>query len=123
VSVIHLHGTADTNHPIDGGTGSGLAGVVFRPARDAIDAFAVADSCSPTPVFATDPANPDLTVTTWASCADATAVRYVVVQGASHAWMGHPAYSKLASSYVGEPYLDLDASRAIWSFLATHPRR
>jgi polyhydroxybutyrate depolymerase len=123
VSVIHLHGTADTNHPIDGGTGSGLAGVVFRPARDAMDAFAVADSCSLTPVFATDPANPDLTVTTWASCADAAAVRYVVVQGASHAWMGHPAYSKLASSYVGEPYLDLDASRAIWSFLATHPRR
>jgi polyhydroxybutyrate depolymerase len=123
VSVIHLHGTADTNHPIDGGAGSGLAGVAFRPARDAVEALAAADRCSPTPVPATDPTNPDLAVTTWTPCADATAVRYVVVQGASHAWMGHPAYSELASSYVGEPYPDLDASRAIWSVLASHPRR
>ncbi len=123
VSVIHLHGTADTNHPIDGGVGSGVAGVAFRPARDAVETLAAADGCSPTPVPGADPTNPDLTVTTWTPCREAATVRYVVVDGATHAWMGHPAFSELASSFVGEPYTDLDASRAIWSFLTAHPRR
>ena len=126
VSVIHFHGTADTNHPIDGGRGSGLAsvgGVVFRPARTAVDALATADGCNSTPVSSSDPSNPDLSVTTWTPCGGATAVRYVVVDGATHAWMGHPAASPRSSSYVGTPYPRLDASTAIWSFLATHPRR
>ena len=126
VSVIHLHGTADTNHPIDGGPGTGVAsasGVVFRPARDAVEALAAANVCVAEPATANDPTNPDLTVTTWAPCNGDTAVRYVVVDGASHAWMGRAPTSALASSYVGEPYMDLDASKAIWSFLAAHPRR
>jgi polyhydroxybutyrate depolymerase len=122
VSVIHLHGTADTNHPIDGGAGSGVAGVTFRPARNAVEALAVADGCDPSPTPGTDPMNPDLTVSTWTSCRDGVAVRLVVVDGATHAWMGRPASSELASGFVGEPYPGLDASRAIWSFLAAHPR-
>lgn len=123
VSVFHLHGTADTNLPIDGGPGSGIAGVAFRPARDAIDTFVAADGCAPTPTPGTDPTNPDLAVTTWSPCRAGTAVRYVVVTGATHAWMGHPAASAAAAGLVGDPYPNLDASRAIWSFLAAHPRR
>ncbi len=123
VSVIHLHGTADTNHPIGGGVGEGVSGVAFRPALDAVEALAATDGCGPAPIPGLDPANPDLTVATWAPCENDTAVRYVVVDGATHAWMGRPAQSEIASSFVGEPYPNLDASRAIWSFLATHPRR
>ena len=125
VSVLHLHGTADTNHPIDGGRGSGLAsaaGVVFRPARSAVDALAAANGCSGAPATQTDASNPDLTVSTWGPCGLGTEVRYVMVAGVTHAWMGHPGASRLASRYVGDPYPDLDASRAIWSFLAAHPR-
>ncbi len=122
VSVIHLHGTDDTNHPIDGGAGTGVAGVTFRPARDAVEAIAAANGCDPSPTPGTDPLNPDLTVSTWTPCRDGAAVRLVVVDGATHAWMGRPASSELASGFVGEPYPDLDASRAIWSFLASHPR-
>ncbi|MEY3360480.1 MAG: hypothetical protein RL531_199 [Actinomycetota bacterium] len=122
VSVFHLHGTADTNHPIAGGTGTGISGVVFRPARAAVDALANANHCTGTPKVAVDPSNSEVTSTTWSPCDGTTAVQYVVVQGATHAWMGHPAASALAASYVGEPYPKLDASRAIWSFLAAHPR-
>ena len=122
VSVVHLHGTADTNTPIDGGKGSGVAGVEFRPARAAVEALAAADGCTSEPRSSTDPANPDLTVTTWSGCGSGTEVRYVVVDGATHAWMGHPPASAAAAAYVGEPYPNLDASRAIWSFLAAHPR-
>jgi len=123
VSVFHLHGTADTNHPIDGGTGSGVSGVAFRPARTAVEALAAADGCTPTPVPGTDPANPDLAVETWSGCRAGTQVRLVAVTGASHAWMGRAAASPGAAALVGEPYPGLDASRAIWSFLAAHPRR
>ncbi len=122
VSVIHLHGTADTNHPIDGGKGSGVAGVEFRPARAAVETLAAADGCTGEPRSSTDPANPDLAVTTWSGCGGGAAVRFVVVDGATHAWMGHPAASAAAAAYVGEPYANLDASRAIWSLLAAHPR-
>jgi polyhydroxybutyrate depolymerase len=122
VSVIHFHGTADTNHPIDGGKGSGVAGVEFRPARAAVEALAAADGCNGEPRSSTDPANLDLAVTTWSGCGDGAVVRYVVVDGATHAWMGHPASSAQGTSLVGEPYPNLDASRAIWSFLAAHPR-
>jgi hypothetical protein len=37
--------------------------------------------------------------------------------------MGRPPASAAATSLVGDPYPRLDASRAIWSFLAAHPRR
>lgn len=123
VSVFHLHGSADRNHPMEGGRGSGLAGVEFRSAHSAVEAMAAADGCGSVPTPATDPSNPDLAVTTWSGCRDRTAVRLVVVDGATHAWMGHPSVSALAAAYVGEPYPHLDASRAIWSFLVAHPRR
>lgn len=122
VSVFHLHGTADTNHPINGGTGTGIAGVVFRPARAAVDAMAAANQCTGAPATSVDPSNADVTATTWSTCRGGAQIRYVIVKGATHAWMGHPAASALAASYVGEPYAKLDASRAIWSFLAAHPR-
>jgi len=122
VSVFHLHGTADTNHPIAGGTGTGIAGVAFRPARSAVDALAAANHCIGSPNASVDPSNAGVVATTWASCDGSSAVKYVVVNGATHAWMGHPAASSLAAAYVGEPYPNLDASRAIWSFLVAHPR-
>ena len=122
VSVIHLHGTADTNHPIEGGKGSGVAGVSFRPAPAALDALAAADRCAKMPTVASVRGNSDLTVTTWSGCATGAEVRFVAVEGATHAWMGHPATSAAGEAFVGEPYQRLDASRAIWSFLAAHPR-
>jgi polyhydroxybutyrate depolymerase len=118
VAVLHLHGTADTNHPIDGGKGDGLAGVTFRSARSAIDALVAANGCTGSPIIASDPSNADLSVTTWTSCRGSAMVRYVVVSGATHAWMGHAPASAAGSSYVGKPYPDLDASRAIWSFVS-----
>jgi len=123
VSVFHLHGTADTNHPIGGGTGTGVAGVAFRPARAAVEALATADACPTPPVGSTDPTNGDLVVTTWSPCRAGTAVRLVAVTGATHAWMGGTPTSDRAAALVGTPYDRLDAGRAIWSFLAAHPRR
>lgn len=122
VSVLHLHGTADANHPIDGGTGSGVSSVAFRPALDAVEAMAAANSCRSGPVTTTGYENPDLTATTWSDCGSGTVVRFLVVEGAAHPWMGHTRTTDGGSPLVGEPYPDLDASLAVWAFLAAHPR-
>ena len=123
VSVFHLHGLADTNIPIDGGKGSGVSGVVFPSPREAPRAFAQSNRCTLGPVDQLDPNNADVLAQTWSGCSDSRSVQFVTVAGASHAWMGHSAVNSGAVSLVGTPYQGLDASRAIWSFLAAQPSR
>jgi len=119
VSIVHIHGTADHNLPINGGRGTqSLSGVTFRPPRDGAKTIAAADKCRRRST-STDRSNPDVTIETWRSCSDRTEVRFVTVEGASHAWMGHPT---AAPRLVGEPYMKLDSSREIWEFLVAHSR-
>lgn len=120
VSVFHLHGLADSNIPIDGGRGSGPSGVMFPSPREAASSFAALDDCPASPIDQADPTNGDVRSRVWSNCSAGTEVRFVTVAGASHAWMGHPT---TARSLVGEPYGSFDASRAIWSFLATASTR
>ena len=49
MSLLHIHGTADENLPIDGGAGKGVAGVSFRPPIDGIRTLARLDGCPATP--------------------------------------------------------------------------
>lgn len=94
VSVLHLHGTADQSHPIEGGVGDrSLSDTDFRSAAYSVEAVAAAMGCQTVPsatVAATD-------------CDDGTEVRLVAVEGAPHKWMD-------------------DASAVILEFLLAHPR-
>ena len=120
VSVLHIHGSADQNIPIDGGIGSkAVSGVRFSRPLDGAVTLAAADGCPATPARAVDAANPDLSVTSWTPCDGGAEVAFVQVQDASHAWMGHPTGH---SGLVGEPYAQLDSSLLIWNFLAQHMR-
>ncbi len=121
VSVLQIHGSADRNIPIDGGRGDGLAGIAFNPPHDAAVTFANLDGCATTSSTAVAPANPDVSVDTWHPCNGSTAVEFVTVAGASHAWMGH-AGTRAGRSLTGAPYMKYDSSAAIWAFLAAHPR-
>ena len=122
VSVVHIHGTSDKNFPIDGGVGSGIAGVQFRSARFAVDTLSTSNKCEASPETSKIKENADLAIHSWKQCASYVGLRYIVVNGASHAWMGHPAQSNLASAYVGDPYQKLDSTKALLSFLLDHPR-
>jgi len=118
VSLIQIHGTADQNIPINGGTGPhALSGTAFTKPIDASRTLAKADRCPASPVGSKSPTNPDLTYSTW-MCPAGIEVRFVQVQGASHAWMGHAGNSGL----TGPAYAKLDSSLTIWTFLAHHPR-
>jgi polyhydroxybutyrate depolymerase len=122
VSLAHIHGTGDDNVPIDGGRGArGVAGVDFPPARPSAAEVAMADTCAPDPSTATDSGNPDLVVSTWTGCPPGVGVELIAVAGASHAWMGHDR-GPIVEGLVGDPYPDLDSSRALWAFVAAHGR-
>ena len=122
VSVFHLHGTADTNMPINGGKGSGLSTTNFVSARDSVDAMASVNGCNVSSPASLITSNPDVTALSWKSCASNSEIRFVTVKNATHAWMGHAAQSAGSSSYVGTPYPNLDATRAILSFLLSKSR-
>jgi polyhydroxybutyrate depolymerase len=120
VSVLAIHGTADTNIPIDGGKGTGISGATFSSPTDAAATFARLDGCGASETR-TDPDNNDVHVETWSGCGHGTEVEFVRVTGATHAWMGHRS-ARAATGLTGAPYLGFDSSAAIWDFLAAHPR-
>lgn len=122
VKVIHIHGTADTNFPLEGGLGSGVANVSFRSARFAVDTLVGVNRCSKDPDVVRDDGNLDITVYSWNKCSNSVGIRYITVDGASHAWMGGAAQSSSAQSLVGTPYLKLDSTRALLSFLLSESK-
>ena len=115
VSLIHVHGTADTNVPLEGGVGSGVAGVAFRPTLESLMAVRAPQGCDEEPVEATDAANPDLSTTTW-PCPDGVQVQLALVDGGAHGWFG----GSRASRRDGD--VSVDSSLLIWDFLSQHPR-
>jgi len=120
VSVLHIHGTADTNHPIKGGKGStSISGVTYHSAMYSVETVATAMGCGGPPTKSTSPLDAAATLTTWADCPAGVDVQLLAVTGATHAWMGHPATNPAA---VGEPYQGLDSSAVLLEFLMAHPR-
>jgi polyhydroxybutyrate depolymerase len=104
VSVLHIHGAADTNVPPSGGVGSGISAVDFRPLDDSLARTSAAMGCDPQPAVATAGA---VTTSTWSGCGDEVTVQLMMVGGAPHKWMSGP---------------DMDSSSAIMAFLLAHPR-
>lgn len=119
VSLLHLHGTDDTNVPIAGGTGTGISNVAYPPVADGLAALVAGDGCDPTPARTVDAANPDVRTTTWRGGRDGAEVRYVEVTGATHAWMGRAAP---AAGLTGRAYEKLDATTVLVDFVLAHPR-
>jgi poly(3-hydroxybutyrate) depolymerase len=89
--------------------------VDFPSPRGAIREVAEADGCPAEPVT-TNVAS--ATTETWSLCARDTAVEFVAVAGATHAWMG----AEPARANGPEPFAGYDSSTAVWAFLAAHPR-
>jgi polyhydroxybutyrate depolymerase len=120
VSVLHLHGVADENHPIDGGVGPrSIAGVDFRSAQSSVEAMARAIGCQEDPIRTS---TPPLTRTQWTPCPAGATVELVAVDGAVHAWMGGNARAGGPDQQTNPDDLDVDASVLAWQFLASHSR-
>ncbi len=104
VSLLHIHGSADTNVPIAGGKGSGISQVSFPPVQQSLDSVTAAMGCTARPDTARDGI---VTVTSWDECDGDASVELQLVAGATHTWISTAAY---------------DSADAIVEFLMSHPR-
>lgn len=87
VSLMEVHGTADTLVPFNGGTLPGFAGEpVQLPSTEAlVSAWARLDRCPGDPARSVQGL---VTVESWNTCAAGTAVVLYALAGAGHTWFG-----------------------------------
>lgn len=104
VSLLHIHGTADTNVPIAGGLGSGISQVPFPPLEQSLAAITAAMGCEGAPDESKDGI---VTARSWETCDDDTSIELQLVDGADHTWIRGDAF---------------DSADAIVEFLMAHPR-
>jgi polyhydroxybutyrate depolymerase len=104
VSLLHIHGAADTNVPIEGGVGSGISRVAFPPLADSLASVSKAMGCTTEPEATVDGA---IATSTWSDCNDGVTVQLMLVDGQQHTWMTPPAF---------------DSATTIVDFLFAHPR-
>jgi polyhydroxybutyrate depolymerase len=104
VSLLHIHGTADTNVPVAGGKGSGISQVSFPPLDQSLATVTAAMGCTGRPEQTKDGI---VTTRSWDECDGDTSVELQLVDGATHTWITGSAF---------------DSSDAIVEFLMAHAR-
>ncbi len=104
VSILHIHGLDDDLVPYDGvNRVAELADVGFTPVEEGIGFWAAQNGCPTLPEVSVDG---NVTHTVYAPCADGAAVELYAIAGVGHTW----------------PLVQLQSTRIIWEFFATHPK-
>lgn len=117
VSVLMIHGRADTHVLYDGGRGpSQLARRSDRSVKESLGLWLKADACPEPPATREEKGLRD---EDWEHCRGQTAVRLITHQG-GHVWPGgHPGLRwGNVDPIVPEP----KATSVIWDFFKSHPR-
>lgn len=118
VSVIHIHGLADTRIPFNGGQGNGAAKIDGPSVPALIDFWRSVDACG-TPSSSTA----GVVTTSIATCPQGRSVELISIAGAGHQWPGatkNPARQALLGTDA--PSTALNATKTIWDFFAAHPK-
>ena len=113
VSVLHIHGTADTSVRMDGGLGSGPAQIAGPPISSVVARWRAVDRCTPPTTTTVGAVQHEI-----ASCADGLEVGLITVDGAGHQWPG----AERARGSADAPADQLDATETIWRFFDANPR-
>ncbi|MEZ5323350.1 MAG: PHB depolymerase family esterase [Microthrixaceae bacterium] len=118
ISVLHIHGLADTHVPFDGSPGNGIGRVPrHTPVAETIAMWRDVDGCDP----ATTTRAREVTTST-ANCEDGRSVELITVDGAGHQWpRGAAASSAPRRRGADAPSDAFAATPLIWSFFAAHP--
>jgi len=119
VSVIHIHGSADTHVPYNGGEGSGPGHVDGLSIPAVNEMWRRVDEC----------ANPSVktsgvVTTSIAPCPDGRSVELITVTGAGHQWPGspdRPVVQRLL--HTDTPSTALNATQTVWEFFLNHPKQ
>jgi polyhydroxybutyrate depolymerase len=116
VSVLHIHGTADRNVPIDGGFGPrALTPVDHLPLEEVLARWRAIDGCDAEPAVERCGA---VTRRTWSCGRGGTEVQAIVIDGGGHSWPGGQRMARVLDA----PSNELDATAEIGRFFAQHPR-
>ena len=126
VSVLLMNGTEDPLVPYQGGpvARSANRGETIGIA-EIVRLWTTHNHCSGKPETVllpdTDPADGTrVRRTTYAPCADRTAVILYAIEGGGHTWPGGSQY--LPRAIIGRTSRDIDATAVIWQFFANHAR-
>ncbi len=111
VAVMQIHGTMDTVIPYTGGGVNGNESVATT-----IERWASNNGCTGAPAQTFEQG--DATCMTRSSCTDNADVTLCTIAGGGHQWPGGVSLGGL----LGTLSNDLDASNAMWTFFAAHPR-
>ncbi len=103
VSILHIHGLADTSVPFEGSSAPAASGA-FESVQQSIAAWVQLDGCPPAPEVEKKGL---ATHTIYAPCQSGTAVELYTLEGIGHTW---------------PPAAILPASQIIWNFFAAHPK-
>jgi polyhydroxybutyrate depolymerase len=120
VSVLAIHGTADQNVPYGGGPPTrSVAGVepwINTSVEESVGFWVAHDRCDRTPQQSR---TEQVTVRTYAGCADGTTVQLCTVDGGGHAWPGGATPRAQADPVPPAP----NATTVILEFFAHLPPR
>jgi polyhydroxybutyrate depolymerase len=123
VSVIHVHGTADTRIPYDGHAGAGVLHLTGGPIPAVVDHWRAVDRC-PAPAVTSTPTPAGAVQVAASACPDGRAVTLVTLDGAGHQWPGSRPRGTVRDRRVpaDPPSRALNATDTVWAFFAAHPR-
>ena len=117
IPFMHIHGTADTLVPYDGGAGglpiSGEPTPVFPAVAQEVATFRSADGCPAASDVYFDQGSAQCDH--WGPCTADSEVIFCTIDGGTHAWPANPG-SGAAFSETST----LDATTQIWRFLQRH---
>jgi polyhydroxybutyrate depolymerase len=118
LSVLHIHGTADTRIPYAGGEGQGYAHINGPPVQTVVATWRTTDACAAPTQTTAGP----LTTST-ASCPSGRTVELITIAGAGHQWPGS-AQKPVKEALLGTdpPSKALNATDVFWQFFAAHPK-
>ena len=117
VSVIHIHGTADTYVPLRGGPGRFTPpGYEYPPTASAIAFWRAADGCDSAPSLSSPAAG--VRLTRYQGCRGGAAVDYYELEGGGHSWPGGDRLSLILPPVSHA----IAATPVLWEFFATHPK-
>jgi polyhydroxybutyrate depolymerase len=126
ISIIHIHGTADTTIPYGGGPGKrdndGTGNIPIKidgpPIPTLIATWRTTDHCGQSMDTTSG-----VVTTSIATCPGSRTVELITINGAGHQWPGQPGPGPIASKLLSldPPSNALNATDVMWKFFAAHP--
>lgn len=118
LSVLHIHGSADTRIPYDGGRGDGYAHINGPPVETVMATWRRVDACGQPTVSTVGQVT-----TSTAACPSGRTVELITIAGAGHQWPGG-AQKPVQETLLGTdaPSTALNATDVFWRFFAAHPK-